>query len=84
MKKYCFHVGDTDSLETALAGLNVADLLFYLGTMGPGTKMHLVVRPRPEFDFYAMNRYFHGPLLDWVVDWHRQWSESLCQKHRFV
>jgi len=70
--KFCFHTGPTDSLETAMGGLNVAELLRYLGDQRAGTKMHLIVRPRPEYDFAAMNRWFHGPLLDWVVGWHKK------------
>lgn len=67
--KFCFtNGGKQDTLDEALKGLDVEKLLHYLGTVGSGTKMHLVVRPRPGFDVEAYRNYFHGPMLDWILD----------------
>lgn len=67
--KFCFTNNlKLDSLEIALKGLDTAKLLHYLGTLRPGTKMHLIVRPRPGFNVEGMRNYFHGPMLDWVLD----------------
>ena len=65
--KFCFRVGKTDSIDTAFEGLRTPELLHYLETAGAGTRMHLVVRPRPGFNIEAKRNYFHGPLLDWIV-----------------
>jgi hypothetical protein len=64
--KFCFRNQHTDSLEESFEGLDVHELLNYLGTLGAGTRMHLIVRPRPGFDVTGKRNYFHGPMLTWI------------------
>ena len=69
--KLCFRIAKgtsiSDDLDAGFEGINRAELLKYLGTLRAGTRMHLIVRPRPGFDVEAMRNYFHGPMLDWIV-----------------
>jgi hypothetical protein len=66
--KFCFHNNKTqcDTLEEQCVGLAVSELLNYLGTLRAGTRMHLVVRPRPGFNVEGKRNYFHGPMLTWI------------------
>jgi len=71
--KFCFRVSEKayeqdgyHMISELFEGLNKAELIRYLGTLKPGTRMHLVVRPRPGFDVTAKRNYFHGPMLDWI------------------
>lgn len=69
--KLCFRTTKnyecSDSLYPVFEGLNIEELLNYLGTLRAGTRMHLIVRPRPGYNVEAMRNYFHGPMLDWIV-----------------
>lgn len=65
--KFCFRRGQTQDLQSIFEGLNLDTLFKYLESQKVGTRMHLVVRPRPGFDIEAKRNYFHGPMLDWIV-----------------
>jgi len=66
--KFCFRRGQTQDLNTIFEGVNLGELLKYLESIRVGTRMHLVVRPRPGFDVEAKRNYFHGPMLTWIID----------------
>jgi hypothetical protein len=66
--KFCFRIGNTDAqtVEAICEGLNIDEARRYLATQKKGTRMHLVIRPRPGFDVEAKRNYFHGPMLTWI------------------
>ncbi len=68
--KFCFRRGPTqsESVEAICEGLNIPEVVKYLNSIKEGTRMHLVLRPRPGFDVEAKRNYFHGPVLTWVID----------------
>ena len=65
--KFCFRLKKgKDTLEDTLEGIDIPQLYDYLQSLRSGTRMHLIVRPRPGFDVEGMRNYFHGPMLDWI------------------
>jgi hypothetical protein len=70
--KFCFRTTDchesTDNLGFAFGGLDIHELLNYLGTLKAGSRMHLIVRLRPGFDVEGKRNYFHGPMLTWICN----------------
>lgn len=66
--KFCFRTkSEANTVEESMEGLDIHELVRYLGTLKTGTRMHLIVRPRPGFNVEAKRNYFHGPVLDWIV-----------------
>lgn len=68
--KFCFRRGKitNDTLAEVLEGLDTLTLMDYLASVKDGTRMHLIVRPRPGFNVQAMRNFFHGPMLTWICD----------------
>lgn len=64
--KFCFRRSTGDTLEETCEGLDVGELIRYLETIKAGTRMHLIVRPRPGFNVEGKRNYFHGPMLTWI------------------
>jgi hypothetical protein len=68
--KFCFRTTDnyecSDGLYPIFDGLDIEQLLTYLNSIKPGTRMHLIVRVRPGFNVQGMRNYFHGPELTWI------------------
>lgn len=68
--KFCFRVAKgastSDDLDTVLEGLDMPTMLQYLASVKEGTRMHLIVRPRPGFNVEGKRNYFHGPMLTWI------------------
>ena len=65
--KFCFRRGDKKDIKTVFEGLDWDAMYKYLDNVKEGTRMHLVVRPRPGFDVEAKRNYFHGPMLTWII-----------------
>ncbi len=68
--KFCFRRGKTDSqnVEAICPGLNIPMIIQYLESIPEGTRMHLVLRPRPGFNVVGKRNYFHGPMLTWICN----------------
>lgn len=71
--KFCFHIKKNTIRKSAVfddlvEGLDIEQLCKYLETLKAGTRMHLIVRPRPGFNVEGKRNYFHGPMLTWICN----------------